>query len=274
MKTYQMLEKVKKELCEVGICEDAEAEWLVALALCEKRSESHSQKELSKRQERRIEKFLKQRKKHKPLAYVTKSAEFFGFDFFVNKNVLIPRPETEELVDMIQKQINDQTKLLDIGTGSGAIAITLQKLTNAEVVAVDISKKAIFVAKKNAKKLDAKVDFVCSNLFENLQGQVFDVIVSNPPYVSESEFLTLEKDVKDFEPKLALVAENDGMKIYEEIIKEAPKYLTKNGKIFFEIGHTQAERMEKLLEKDFGNITIKKDLEGKDRMVFAVKKGD
>lgn len=274
MKTYQMLEKVKKELCEVGICDDAEAEWLVALALHEKRSESHSQKELSKKQKRRIEKFLKQRKKHKPLAYILKSAEFFGFDFYVNKNVLIPRPETEELVDLIQKQINQNTKVLDIGTGSGAIAISLQKLTNAKVVAVDVSKKAISVAKKNAKNLDAKVNFVCSDLFENLQGQVFDVIVSNPPYVSESEFVNLEKDVRDFEPKLALVAEKDGMMIYEKIIKEAPKHLQKGGKIFFEIGHTQAEKIKKLLEKDFENITIKKDLEGKDRMVFAVKKGE
>lgn len=274
MKTYQMLEKVKTELQKVGIFDDAESEWLVALALEKKRSESHSSDELSKKQEKKIEKFLKQRKKHKPLAYILKNAEFFGFEFFVNKNVLIPRPETEELVDLVQKNINEKSKVLDIGTGSGAIAITLQKLTNASVFAVDISRKAISVAKRNEKKLDVDVEFFRSNLFEKLCGEVFDVIVSNPPYISEDEFKTLEKDVQEFEPKLALVAENDGLAIYEKIIKQAPKHLSENGKIFFEVGHMQAEKVKSLLEKDFENITIKKDLEGKNRIVFAVKKGE
>lgn len=274
MKTYQILERVKSELQKVGIFDDAEAEWLVALALKKKRSESHSSDELSKRQEKRIEKFLKQRKKHKPLAYVLKSAEFFGFDFFVDKNVLIPRPETEELVELVSKNINKNSQVLDIGTGSGAIAITLQKLTNASVLAVDISRKALSVAKKNAKKLDANVEFLRSNLFENLCEKTFDVIVSNPPYISEDEFKTLDKDVRDFEPKLALVTENDGLAIYEKIINQAPKHLSENGKIFFEVGHMQAEKVKSLLEKDFENITIKKDLEGKNRIVFAVKKGE
>lgn len=274
MKTYQMLEKVKNELGKVGIFEDAEAEWLVALSLGKKRSDSHSGEELSKKQEKKIEKFLKQRKKHKPLAYILKSAEFFGFEFFVNKNVLIPRSETEELVELVQKNIDENSKVLDIGTGSGAIAISLQKLTGAKVSAVDVSKKALSVAKRNARSLDVKVEFKSSNLFEKLDGRVFDVIVSNPPYVSENEFKTLEKDVKDFEPKLALVAKNDGLEIYERIIKQAQNHLSCGGKVFFEVGHLQAEKVKSLLEKDFENITMKKDLEGKNRIVFAVKKGE
>lgn len=269
-----MLEKVKNELGKVGIFEDAEAEWLVALSLGKKRSDSHSGEELSKKQEKKIEKFLKQRKKHKPLAYILKSAEFFGFEFFVNKNVLIPRSETEELVELVQKNIDENSKVLDIGTGSGAIAISLQKLTGAKVSAVDVSKKALSVAKRNARSLDVKVEFKSSNLFEKLDGRVFDVIVSNPPYVSENEFKTLEKDVKDFEPKLALVAKNDGLEIYERIIKQAQNHLSCGGKVFFEVGHLQAEKVKSLLEKDFENITMKKDLEGKNRIVFAVKKGE
>lgn len=274
MKVYQMLEKVKKELESAKICDTAEAEWLVALALSKKRSFAHSERELAKEEEQKILSFLEERKQNKPLAYIVGNQEFYGYTFVVNQDVLIPRSETEELVCLVKNNISRNEKVLDIGTGSGAIAIVLAKETNAVVTAVDISKKALKVAKENAKRLDAKVVFVCSDLFENLDGQVFDIIVSNPPYISENEYENLEKDVKDFEPKLALVANDNGFEIYERIISQAKNHLSENGKIFFEIGFSQAEKIKKLLEKDFENIKIFKDLEGKDRMVMASRKGD
>lgn len=274
MKVYQMLEKVKKELESAKICDTAEAEWLVALALSQKRSFAHSESELAKEEEQKILSFLEERKQNKPLAYIVGNQEFYGYTFVVNQDVLIPRPETEELVCLVKNNISGNERVLDIGTGSGAIAIVLAKETNAVVTAVDISKKALKVAKENAKRLDVKVDFVCSDLFENLGGQVFDIIVSNPPYISESEYENLEKNVKDFEPKLALVANDNGFEIYERIISQAKNHLSENGQIFFEIGFSQAEKIKKLLEKDFENIKIFKDLEGKDRMVMASRKGD
>lgn len=274
MKVYQILERVKKELESVGILDTAEAEWLVALAINENRTASHSARELSSEEASRILEFLKQRKTHKPLAYIVGNAEFYGYLFKVNENVLVPRPETEELVSLVLKNIKAGEKVLDIGTGSGAIAIVLKKESNAEITAVDVSKKALEVAKENAKNLEANVEFVLSDLFENLNGKVFDKIVSNPPYISETEFQTLDSDVKDFEPKLALVANDNGLEIYEKIIKKAPEHLTKNGEIYFEIGHLQGKQVKKLLEKDFENIKIYKDLEGKDRMVSATRKGE
>ncbi len=274
MKVYQILERVKKELESVNICDSAEAEWLVALAIGANRTASHSTRELSCEEETRILEFLKQRKTHKPLAYIAKNADFYGYFFNVNENVLVPRPETEELVCLVLKNIKNGESVLDIGTGSGAIAIVLAKESNAKVTAVDISEKALSVAKENAKKLGANVEFVLSDLFENLENRVFDKIVSNPPYISEKEFQTLDIDVKNFEPKLALVAENNGLEIYERIINQATKHLTKNGEIYFEIGYLQAEQVKKLLEKDFENIKIYKDLEGKDRMVSASRKGE
>lgn len=274
MKVYQILERVKKELESVNICDSAEAEWLVALAIGANRTASHSTRELSCEEEARILEFLKQRKTHKPLAYIAKNADFYGYLFNVNENVLVPRPETEELVSLVLKNIKNGESVLDIGTGSGAIAIVLAKESNAKVTAVDISEKALSVAKENAKKLGANIEFVLSDLFENLENRVFDKIVSNPPYISENEFQTLDIDVKNFEPKLALVAENNGLEIYERIINQATKHLTKNGEIYFEIGYLQAEQVKKLLEKDFENIKIYKDLEGKDRMVSASRKGE
>lgn len=272
MKTYEMLEKVKKQLAEVGIFDNAESEWLVALAIGKKRSEAHSQKQLTSEQEQKILFFLEQRKTHKPLAYIVGNAEFYGYEFFVCEDVLIPRPETEELVSLVKNSLKGNERVLDIGTGSGAIAIALKKQTNAIVTAVDISQKAIDVATFNAQKNNAEIEFVLSDLFSGVSNRVFDVIVSNPPYIAQSEFEELEADVKEFEPKLALVAQNDGLAIYEKIISQAPRHLAKGGKIFFEIGYAQAEKVSKMLESDFENIKIIKDLEGKNRMISATKK--
>lgn len=272
MKTYEMLEKVKKELAKVNITDSAEAEWLIALALNQKRSSAHSERLLSDIEEQKILAFLEQRKSHKPLAYIVGNAEFYGYTFAVNENVLIPRPETEELVLLVKNEVENGSRVLDIGTGSGAIAITLAKETNAIVTAIDISQRAIDVARQNAKLLNANVEFILSDLFENLGNRVFDVIVSNPPYISESEYQNLDSDVKDFEPRLALVASNNGISIYERIISSAINHLSEKGKIYFEIGYNQAKEVSLLLEKDFENIKVIKDLQGNDRMICASAK--
>lgn len=271
MKIKNMLEKIKSELASASITDSAEAEWLVALTLKIKRSEVYSlcERELTGKEQEELEANLAKRKQHIPLAYIVGNAEFYGLNFVVNESVLIPRPETEEVVEFALKHINKISKVLDIGTGSGAIAVTVAKKTNAQVTAVDISEKALKVAIQNAKNNHVKVEFLQSDVFSALDKRKFDVIISNPPYISEGEYQTLMPEVKDYEPKIALVAEDDGLKIYKQIINDAPKYLEKDGVIVFEIGYNQGEKIKNLLEKDFKEIKVIKDLQGNDRIAFA-----
>ena len=265
----EMLEHIKKELDEVGINDSAESEWLLALALKTRRSLLRKSQALTNEQVSKILEALEKRKKHVPLSYIFKEANFYGYDFYVNKNVLIPRPETEELVELALKSISPNSTILDIGTGSGAIAIAISKEIGAKVTAVDISLKALEVAKENAKINDANVELLSSDLFENLKGRKFDIIISNPPYISQSEYEELMPEVKIYEPKLALVCEEDGLEIYRKIIEKAPEFLNQNGKIFFEIGYLQAEKVCDMLKDKFKDIKVKKDLQGLDRMVYA-----
>ena len=266
-----MLEKVKSELASAGITDSAEAEWLVALTLKIRRSEVYSlgERELTSKEQEKIESNLEKRKQHIPLAYIVGDAEFYGMKFIVNENVLIPRPETEEVVEFALKHINKTSKVLDIGTGSGTIAIAIAAQKNCQVTAVDISEEALKIAGQNAKNNIKKVEFIQSNVFSALDGRRFNVIISNPPYISETEYQTLMPEVKMYEPKIALVAEDDGLKIYKQIISGAPKHLEKNGVIVFEIGYNQGEKIKNLLEKDFKEIKIIKDLQGNDRIAFA-----
>lgn len=272
MELKDIIKIVKDELEQKGIVDSAESEWLVALALGESRSSLMKNRQLSKIEERKVMSYLKKRKRHVPLSQIAKSASFYGYELKVNSSVLTPRPETEELVFYALKDIDQSSKVLDIGTGSGAIAIAVKKEANAIVTAVDFSQRALRLARKNAEKLKAEVKFVKSDLFKNLKGEKFDVIISNPPYISENEFRELEPEVRCHEPRLALVAKNNGLGVYEKIIKEAAAYLTPHGKIFFEIGENQGEEVKALLEKDYKEISIIKDLQAKDRIVRAVKK--
>ena len=271
MKIKNLTEKAIEELkCFTDY--KAEAEWLVALSLNIRRSEVYKEAQVTKEQEKIFIKALKRRRKGEPLAYIFKSSNFYGYDFYVNKNVLIPRPETEELVNFALKSINENMKVLDIGTGSGAIAITIAKESGVEVTAIDISKKALKVAKKNAKNNKVNVKFICSDIFSKLKETKFDIIISNPPYITSEAYNNLEKTVKGFEPKLALVGGNDGLKFYKEIIENAHNYLLDDGKIFFEIGFDQAEAVKNLLiQNGYKNVEIKKDLYKNDRIVYAEK---
>ena len=207
-----------------------------------------------------------------PLQHITHHQEFMRMDFFVNEDVLIPRPDTEILVEEVIKIASkmNQPKILDLCTGSGAIAISIAKnVPDAEVYAIDISSKAIDVAKKNAKALNANVKFIKSNLFNNIEKIKFDIIVSNPPYIKTEVMDGLQDEVKK-EPEIALDGGEDGLCFYKNIIDVAPQYLNENGFLAFEIGFDQAEEIKELMQmKGFKNIKIVKDFAGNNRVVIG-----
>lgn len=219
---------------------------------------------------------LEQLKKEIPIQYLLGKTSFYGLDFEVNENVLIPRPETEELVEWIiesqkPKVKSQNIRILDIGTGSGCIAISLAKnLSNAQVFAIDVSKNALATAQKNAENNSVNVTFIHQNILEteDLQQQ-FDIIVSNPPYVRNLEKEEIKKNVLDNEPHLALfVADNDALIFYKKIAELAQQHLSENGQLFFEINQYLGKEMIDLLEKmNFKNIELRKDIYGNDRML-------
>ncbi|MXO05038.1 peptide chain release factor N(5)-glutamine methyltransferase [Flavobacterium sp. HBTb2-11-1] len=219
---------------------------------------------------------LNQLKKEVPIQYLLGKTNFYGLDFEVNENVLIPRPETEELVEWIINENaspdkNKKIKILDIGTGTGCIAISLAKnLPNAEVFAIDVSKKAIETAKRNAIRNDVEVTFMLLNILET-DGftHQFDIIVSNPPYVRNLEKAEIKKNVLDYEPHLALfVEDSDPLIFYRKIASLAQNGLLKNGKLYFEINQYLGKEMIDLLESmSFQNVELRKDIYDNDRMI-------
>ena len=223
---------------------------------------------------------LEQLKQEIPVQYLLGKTSFYGLDFEVNADVLIPRPETEELVDWIIKSIrilqnSKSLKILDIGTGSGCIAISLTKnIPNAEVFAIDVSEKALATAQKNAAINKVEVTFIHKNILETADlEQQFDIIVSNPPYVRNLEKQEIKKNVLDNEPHLALfVEDNDALIFYRKIAELAQKNLSENGQLFFEINQYLGKEMIDLLEKmNFKNIELRKDIYGNDRMILGTK---
>ena len=219
---------------------------------------------------------LAQLQQEKPIQYITREAWFYGLRFEVNENTLIPRPETEELVEWIiesQKSEVQSRKLeiLDIGTGTGCIPISVKtNLPQANVSAIDVSEKALEVAKRNAASNKVEINFIQTNILEVLDlNQNFDVIVSNPPYVRNLEKQEIKKNVLDYEPHLALfVEDNDALLFYRKIAQLALKNLSPNGLLFFEINQYLGKETVELLENiGFKNIELKKDIYGNDRMI-------
>lgn len=208
-----------------------------------------------------------------PLQHITHQQEFMKMNFYVDENVLIPRPDTEILVEEVIKiasKINEP-KILDLCTGSGAIAISIAKnLPNAEIYAIDISSKAIEIAKKNARELDANVKFIKSNLFDKLDKMKFDIIVSNPPYIKKDVIKSLSKEVKN-EPELALDGGIDGLDFYKKITSQAIEYLKFGSYLCYEIGYDQKEDVIDIINKheNYSNTYCKKDLGGNDRVVIT-----
>lgn len=234
-------------------------------------------KEISVADISKINEFVNRRLNNEPLQYILKSQEFMGFDFYVDENVLVPRQDTEILVEHVLEHFAGKgISAIDFGTGSGCIAISIAKINQkAFVKAVDISKKALEIAKKNAKDNDVfdRVSFEEADIFTyELYGK-YDLIVSNPPYIKSKDIIDLQKDVKNFEPTLALDGGETGLLYYERIIKIAPKLLNKDGMIAFEVGFDQADDVKKLMETDFYDIKIIKDLCGVNRVVSGLYKG-
>lgn len=218
---------------------------------------------------------LQKLKNEIPVQYILGKTNFFGLEFEVNENVLIPRQETEELVDWILSDASaDKLRILDIGTGSGCIAISLAKnLPNASVSAIDVAGEALKVAQKNAAKNEVKINFIQQNILETSTLEMdFDIIVSNPPYVRNLEKHEIRKNVLENEPHLALfVDDNDALIFYRKIAALAKKNLTENGRLYFEINQYLGEEMTELLQEDFKNVQLRKDIYGNDRMTKAEK---
>ncbi len=233
--------------------------------------------EVPEEQEQLYFDLIEKRGKHVPLQHLTGEQEFMGLTFEVNKHVLIPRQDTECLVEIVLKHLHDGMKILDMCTGSGCILISLLHYSNDCVgVGVDLSKEALKVAARNAEKLghngitDAMdVSFVHSNLFEKVDGK-FDIIVSNPPYIKTEVIGTLMPEVKDFEPMMALDGTKDGLFFYRQIIADAKKHLPRGGQLFFEIGYDQGGEVSELMrENGYVDVEVAKDLAGLDRVVYG-----
>jgi release factor glutamine methyltransferase len=235
-------------------------------------------KKLSSEEIKLFDKILLQLQRHEPIQYIIGETEFFGLKFQVNKNVLIPRPETEELVSWILSDLSDNDtsaiKILDIGTGSGCIAISLAKnLPNSKISALDISKEALKVASNNAEANGVEVKFENQDILHlNKSLDSFDIIVSNPPYVRDLEKKEMIRNVLENEPEGALyVRDNEPLIFYEAITDLAQTSLNKGGSLYFEINQFLAKETEKLL-KEFGlKTTLKKDIFGNFRMIKGIK---
>ena len=230
--------------------------------------------------EQRYISYLDEIIKGKPIQYITHKQEFMGLYYYVDENVLIPQPDTEILVEKTirivtanNKLLSQNIKILDLCTGSGAIAVSLenylQNKCNIEIYASDISEKAIDVAKRNAKENNAKVKFIISDMFQNIEENNFDIIVSNPPYIEKATITTLSKEVQN-EPHLALDGGIDGLDFYRIIAKEGYKHLKSGGYILVEIGYNQKESVSNIFKEyvdKYIEIKCVKDLNGQDRVI-------
>lgn len=219
---------------------------------------------------------IKDLKKFKPVQFITGSQFFYDNDFKVSEHTLIPRPETEELVDLIVKEnTNFNGRILDIGSGSGAIAISLDKaLENSKVTAFDVSKKALETAEYNNSALKSNVNFQYQDILKPTYiGEAFDIIASNPPYVLESEKELMQANVLEFEPHLALfVEDSDPLLFYKSIVQFCKSKLKSNGKLYFEINEKYGVETAKLLiDNNFSGVEVIKDMQGKDRIVKGIK---
>lgn len=248
-------------------------------------------KVISRRESEIFMNAVNRRMGHYPVQYITGKQEFMGLTFSVNQNVLIPRMDTEILVEEVLKELMDGSRILDMCTGSGCILLSLLYYSNdCEGVGVDISQEALDVAKDNSGRLilddtfdllfqtggkgkkhldEEKIEFIQSNLFNDVRGR-FDIIVSNPPYIRSDVIPTLMEEVRDYEPMLALDGKEDGLYFYRKIIEKAPAYLNPEGKLFFEIGYDQADDVVLLMEEaGFKDVVVVKDYAHLNRVVWG-----
>ena len=237
----------------------------------------HGDMEVKDEDEKTYLELLSKRIMHIPLQYLTGEQEFMGLTYKVNESVLIPRQDTECLVEIVLKHLHDGMRILDMCTGSGCILISLLHYSNdCEGVGVDLSEEALNVARDNAERLSnngisdkMNVNFVHSDLFENIDGN-FDIIVSNPPYIKTEVIKGLMPEVRDYEPMMALDGMEDGLYFYRKIISSAKEHLSRGGQLFFEIGYDQGQEVSDLMRKEgYTDVEVLKDLAGLDRVVYG-----
>ena len=233
-------------------------------------------RELDKTSYQRYKELILERAKRIPLQHLTGEQEFMGLPFYVNEHVLIPRQDTEVLVELALEEIKkmESVRVLDMCTGSGCILLSTlyygREKHRMEGTGVDVSLEALKVAKQNADKLQIEAEFLESDLFSNVFG-MYDLILSNPPYIPSAVIETLQPEVKEHDPILALDGKEDGLYFYRKIIEESRAYLKSGGKLIFEIGHDQGEAVSAyMVEQGFHHVRVKKDLAGLDRVVFGV----
>lgn len=229
---------------------------------------AHSDEELKELWWIHYGRYLHQRLEGKPTQYITGVQEFYGRDFRVTPAVLIPRPETEHLIEAALR--HPAATILDIGTGSGAIAVTMALETQARVFATDISREALEVARQNAQRLVAQVEFVEGDLASAFKPASFDLIVSNPPYIAESDRATLQREVRDHEPSQALFAGPDGLAIYRRLIPEAEQMLKPGGRLIMELGFESLEPVSRMFGTRWTNVQATSDLAQIPRVLSAV----
>lgn len=275
-----LLVEVKAILKDAGIEQyylDAELFMMEVLNFTKVQLFTKDDYELTSEEKVSLLNMVKQRVSNIPTQYILGRCEFMGMNFYVDKNVLIPRPDTEILVERVidWAKKNKSKSFIDMCTGSGCIAISLAKYLNINGFAVDISKNAIKIAKKNSilNNVDEKIEFIESDLFSSFSNNNnVDIIVSNPPYISSQVVETLMPEVKDNEPRNALDGGINGLDFYVKIARDAVKFLNQGGGIFFEIGYDQGESVSKILKmNNFVDIKVEKDLAGLDRIVWGIK---
>ena len=235
----------------------------------------HGDRQLTTQEESNYIELIEERSKRIPLQYLTGTQEFMGLEFIVDQNVLIPRQDTEVLVEEVMLDLHDGFRVLDMCTGSGCILLSLLHYSNlCDGVGVDISKEALVVAKKNAERLHLEAEFIESDLFEKVEG-LFDIIVSNPPYIRTAVISDLMEEVRDHEPHLALDGKEDGFYFYENIIEDSKHHLHSGGRLFFEIGYDQGKWVsDKMRQRGYTDVRIIADLAGLDRVVCGTFTGN
>ena len=261
----KMLEKTKKQFADAGI-DESDAEWIYSLVLEINRSQLSVERKVKAYQSKRIAEIVEKRLTGRPLWYIMGDTDFYGCNIKVDERALIPRPETEILADIVVRTAEEGNKILDLCTGSGCIAVAVAKARDdITVTASDISEEAISLAKENAKRNGADVDFIVSDLFTKVRGR-FDIIVCNPPYIESGEIPKLQREVREHEPKIALDGGIDGLDFYRRIAKDVKSYLVKGGMLIMECGEGQANDIIQLFpRRDFA--MVQKDLSGVDRFV-------
>ena len=234
----------------------------------------HGDRAVTEEEETQFRIFIERRSTHEPLQQITGWQEFMGLRFSVTEDVLVPRQDTETLVEEVMRYLRDGMEILDVCTGSGCILLSLLRYSNGcRGVGCDISEKALAVAAQNAKELGISAQFIQSDLFESIEGR-FEYIVSNPPYIRKDMIPTLMEEVRDHEPLIALDGGEDGLDFYRKITREATEHLYSGGMLFFEIGYDQGEAVKLLMEEEgYEEVTVSQDLAGLDRVVYGTFNG-